>query len=171
MVSMEAIISQHPFFQGLAPEQLSLIAGCAKNVRVNAGETLFREGEPADQFYLIRYGRVALEIFIPGRGPVTLQTVQEDDVLGWSWLFEPYRWHYHARAQQLTRAVAFDGACLRGKCNDDHHLGYELMKRFARIITERLQAARMHMLDIYAANGVGQNVASVTMKANDESRL
>ena len=153
MYTMESIITEHPFFQGLAPEHLILIAGCARNVRFNAGEAIFREGDVADQFYLIRHGMAALEILMPGRGPVTLQTIHENDVLGWSWLVEPYRWHYHARALELTSAISFDGICLRGKCEEDHDLGYELMKRFATIITERLQATRIHMLDVYAANG------------------
>lgn len=152
MYTMESIIKEHPFFEGLAPEHLALIAGCAKNVRFNAGDTIFREGEEADQFYLIRHGMVALEILFPGAGPVTLQTLQENDVLGWSWLFEPYRWHYHAKSLQLTRAVSFDGVCLRGKCEEDHDLGYELMKRVAKLMTNRLQAARMHMLDVYSVD-------------------
>ena len=171
MYTMESLITEHPFFKGLASEHLALIAGCAKNVRFNAGETIFGEGAVADQFYLIRHGMVAIEILIPGQGPVTLQTVHEDDVLGWSWLFEPYRWHYHARALGLVRAVAFDGVCLRGKCEEDHHLGYELMKRFANIITERLQATRMHMLDVYAANGIAPQSGPIMMKVDGENRL
>ena len=97
---------------------LELIAGCGQNTGFEAGEYLFREGDQADTFYLVRHGRVQLETFVPGRGAVTIQTVDEGDVVGWSWLFPPYRWHFDARALDLVRAVAFDGACLRGKCDE-----------------------------------------------------
>ncbi len=77
------------------------------------------------------------------------QTVAEGDVLGWSWLFPPYRWVFDAQALELTRALVFDGTCLRGKCEDDHNLGYELMKRFAHVVVQRLQATRLQLLDVY----------------------
>ena len=149
--TLEPIIAQHPFFQGLSPEYLELITGCAKNVRFDEGEFLFREGETAESFYLIREGRVSLGISAPGKGLIPIQTVGADDVLGWSWLFEPYGWLYHARALQPVRALAFDGVCLRGKCEEDHDLGYDFMKRFAGIMTQRLQATRFLLLDVYAA--------------------
>jgi CRP-like cAMP-binding protein len=118
-------------------------------VRFKAGEIIFREEEAADHFYLIREGKVALEASIPGRSPVLLQTVGENEVLGWSWLFPPYRWHFAARTAETTRALAFDGKCLRNKCDADHDLGYELMKRFASIMLQRLQATRLQLLDVY----------------------
>jgi len=149
MRTLESVLAEHPFFKGLDPRYLELLAGCASNVRFNAGEFIFHEGEEANRFYLIRHGKVALEIFVPERGPVTIQTIDAGDVLGWSWLFPPYRWHFDARAIELTRAIAFDGQCLRSKCDEDHDLGYELMQRFARIITERLQATRLQLLDVY----------------------
>ena len=80
---------------------------------------------------------------------MTIDTIQEGEVLGWSWLFPPYRWHFDARALQLTRAVAFDGKCLRDKCDRDHDLGYEMVRRFAEVITQRLQSARLQLLDLY----------------------
>ena len=92
---------------------------------------LFREGAPAERFYLIREGAVALEVDAPGRGPLVIETLHEGDVAGWSWLFEPYRWQFDARATVPIATVAFDGACLRGKCEADHELGYQLMRRFA----------------------------------------
>ena len=152
MRTLASVLAEHPFFAGLEPRYLELLAGCASNVRFNAGEFVFREGEAANQFYLIRHGKVALEIFVPERGPVTIQTIDAGDVLGWSWLFPPYRWHFDARAMELTRAIAFDGQCLRSKCDEDHDLGYELMRRFARIITERLQATRLQLLDVYGVH-------------------
>jgi CRP-like cAMP-binding protein len=149
MGTLDSILAEHPFLKGLAPPQIELIAGCASNVRFNKGDYVFREDEEADRFYLIRHGLVALDVFVPQRGPVTIDTIQEGEVLGWSWLFPPYRWHFDARALQLTRAVAFDGKCLREKCEKDSHLGYELVMRFSQIIMARLQSARLQLLDLY----------------------
>lgn len=149
METLEPILAQHPFLKDLEPRHLQTIVGCAANVRFDAGQFIFREGEAAKHFYIIRHGKTALEIFVPGRGPVTIQTLGAGDVLGWSWLFPPYRWHFDARAIELTRAIALDGECLRGKCEADHDLGYELIKRFANVIVERLQATRLQLLDVY----------------------
>ena len=153
MKTLDAELAQSPVFRGLTAAQLELIAGCGQNTGFEAGDYLFREGGQADTFYLLRQGRVQLEIFAPGRGAVTIQTVDEGDVVGWSWLFPPYRWHFDARALDSVRAVAFDGACLRGKCDDDHSLGYELLRRFSPVMLERLQATRMQLLDVYGNGG------------------
>ena len=149
--TLEPIIAEHPFLSGLAPHYLALVTGCAKNVRYDEGEFIFREGERAEEFYLIREGRASLGISAPGRGLIPFQTVGTNDVLGWSWLFEPYGWLYHAQTLEPVRALAFDGVCLRNKCEDDHDFGYDFMKRFAGIMTERLQATRLQLLDVYAA--------------------
>lgn len=149
MESLEPILEQHPFFHGLDGKYIQLIVGCASNVRFNAGEFLFREGEEANQFYILRPGKVALEIFVPERGPITIETVGEGQILGWSWLIPPHYWHFNARAVELTRAIALDGKCLRNKCEEDHDLGYELLKRFAHIVEMRLQATRLQLLDVY----------------------
>src|SRR5262245_45835913 len=149
MQSLEKVIAAEPFFAGLDPERMSLLAGCAGTVRFDAGATIFRQGDPADLFYVLRYGAVALETFVPGRGPVVIETLEAGEVLGWSWLFEPYRWHFDARALGVVRATGFDGACLRGKCEDDPVLGYELMGRFAQVVIERLQWTRIRLLDLY----------------------
>lgn len=151
MNNLAPLLAEHPFFNGIAERDLELLAGCASNVVFQADATIFKEGEPADIFYLVRFGRVAVEIFAPGTGALTIQTLGEGDVLGWSWLFPPYRWQHDARALELTRALAFDGACLRRKCDEDPRLGYELMQRFSRIITERLTSARLQLLDLYGA--------------------
>jgi len=149
--TLEGIVGQHPFFKGLEQRHIQLIVGCAKNVRFEEGEIVFHEGDPADQFYFIREGLVAVELMIPNRGFTTLQTVGEGEVLGWSWLMAPYRWRFGARTLQPTRALAFDGKCLRGKCEEDHDLGYELLKRFTNVVTERLEATRLQLLDLYGA--------------------
>lgn len=149
METLEPLLAQHPFFKDLAPHYVHLVLGCAANTRFNAGDFLFREGEAANQFYLIRHGKVALQVFVPHRGPLTIETITAGEVLGWSWLFPPYRWHFDAQALELTRVVTFDGQCLRGKCDDDHDLGYELMQRFAQVMSQRLQATRLQLLDVY----------------------
>ncbi len=151
MKTLDELVAESPMFAGLDSEYLRLIAGCGQNTGFEAGEYLFREGEPADTFYLIRHGRVLLETFVPGRGAMTIETLDEGEVIGWSWLFPPYRWHFDARALDLVRVVAFDGACLRGKCDDDHTLGFELLSRFAPVMLERLQAARLQALDVYGS--------------------
>ena len=149
---MADLISAHPFFRGLDKSYVSFLAGCATNVHYARGEYIFREGEAADRFLIVRYGLVSLRTNIPGRGDVTIQTVGEDDVLGWSWLFAPYRWNFSAYCLEETRAVSFDGVCLRTKCSEDHDLGYEMMARFAAIMTQRLQATRLQLLDVYGKN-------------------
>jgi len=142
-------LAQHPFLKELELRHLKILVGCASNVRFNAGQILFSEGEEANQFYMIRQGKVAIEIIAPELGPITVQTVGEGDVLGWSWLIPPYRWRFGARAVELTRAIALDGKCLRQKSEEDHDLGYALLKRFSGIIVERLEAARLQLLDVY----------------------
>jgi CRP-like cAMP-binding protein len=152
MKAMDTLIAEVPAFAGLAPKHLELIGGCATNVRATAGEYLFREGDQADVFYAIRHGSVALELHVPARDAVTIDTLHDGDLLGFSWLFPPHRWEFDGRAREDTALISFDGACLRGKCEADHELGYELMQRFAQVIITRLQATRLRLLDVY---GVG----------------
>ena len=146
---LERIVREHRFFAGLDDGFCKLVCGCAKNVRFDAGQYLFHEGDPADQFYLIRHGRVALEITAPGLGAVAFQTAREGEVVGVSWLIPPYRWTYDAKALELVRAISMDAKCLRGKCEADHDLGYEMMKRFVPVLVQRLQATRLQILDVY----------------------
>ena len=150
METLEPILKQHPFFEGLDAAQLNLIVGCASNTRFQPGAYLFRTGEEATQFFLIRQGRIAIEIYAPQRPPIVIQTLEEGDVLGWSWLIPPHRWRFDARAVGAARAIALDGKCLRTKGEADYNLGYELMKRVAQIMMERLQATRIRLLDIYS---------------------
>jgi len=149
MEKFEQILREHSFFLGLDPEQSALIAGCAKNHRFDAGQYLFREGEPADEFFVIRHGRVALEIAAPGQAPVVVTTLGEGEIVGASWLVPPYRWIYDARAVEMTRAFGIDAACLRGKSEADNRLGYEMMKRFVPVLVKQLQATQLQVLDVY----------------------
>jgi len=149
--TLERLLAEHPFFKNLKDEHLSLIVGCARNVFYKPGEFIFREGEEANEFYIIRDGKVSLEISSPGREPIVIQTLEDMEVLGWSWIVPPYYWHFSARAVEPTRAIALDGRCLRTKCEEDHSLGYELLKRFVVIIEQRLQATRIQLLDLYGS--------------------
>jgi CRP/FNR family cyclic AMP-dependent transcriptional regulator len=146
---LERIVREHPFFAGLEEEFCRLVSGCAKNVRFDAGAYLCHEGDPANEFYMIRHGRVALEITMPGSAAITFQTISEGGIVGVSWLVPPYRWNYDAKALELVRAIALDAACLRQKSEQDHDLGYELMKRFMPVLVQRLQATRLQILDVY----------------------
>jgi CRP/FNR family transcriptional regulator, cyclic AMP receptor protein len=148
---LEQIVCEHPFCVGLAAEHCELIGGCGRNVRFDRGAYLFREGEPADAFYLIRHGRVALEIIAPGRGALRFLTLNEGEIAGLAWLVPPYRWGYDAQALELVRAIAIDATCLRDKAERDHDFGYEIMKRFMTMLIERLHAAQLQMLDVYSS--------------------
>ena len=152
METLERIVAEHPFFAGLEEQYLHLLVGCASNVRFEAGSSILREGEEASQFYLIRQGKIALEISAPPRGRLPVETLGEGAILGWSWLIPPYYWSFSARAVELTRAIALDGKCLRAKCEENHDLGYELLKRFARILERHLEATRLQLLDVYAVH-------------------
>ena len=149
METLEPILAAHPFFKGLPQEYVRLLVGCASNVKFDAGEFISREGEEANEFYIIRQGKVALELFSPQHGAITVETLSDGEVLGWSWLLAPYRSHFDARAVELTRAIRLDGKCLRTKCEEDHHLGYEIIMRVAKIIAERLSVTRLQLLDVY----------------------
>ena len=149
MEGIEELLGRHPFFAGFPPGYGRLVAGCARNHRFDSGAYLFREGEPADEFFLIRYGQVGLEIGAPGQPPILFATLGEGEIVGASWLVPPYRWMYDARAMKLTRAIGIDAACLRAKCEADHHLGYEMMKRFLPALVQRLHDTQLQILDVY----------------------
>jgi CRP-like cAMP-binding protein len=146
---IEALLAEHSFFKDFAPAYRKLIAGCGKNVHFDAGQLLARSGDPANQFFAVRRGRASIEVHSAGRGPLMLHTVEAGEVIGWSWLFPPYRWTFDVRVLEEVRAISFDGECLRGKCDRDPAMGYDFMKRFARVFMERLEATRLQLLDLY----------------------
>lgn len=149
MEGLDAILAEHPIFAGFSEEYRRIISGCARNHRFDAGQYLFHEGQPADEFFLIRHGKVALEIVAPGQAPIVFSTLVPGEVVGASWLAPPYRWMYDARSVELTRAIGIDAACLRGKCEADPAMGYEMMKRFVPVLVNRLHATRLQLLDVY----------------------
>lgn len=149
METLERLLLAHPFLAGLDPDAARTLVGCARNLRFAAGEYLLREGEPADSFYLLRDGRVALELHVPARPPMVIASLGPGEIVGASWLVAPYRWSFDARATAPTRAFALDATCLRDKCEADHHLGYAMMKRMLPVMVSRLHATRHQLLDVY----------------------
>ena len=149
MRTLDTLITESPAFRGLEPEQLDLIAGCGKNVVFATDTRLFREGDQADTFFLVRHGLVALDAYVPNRGQVTVETVGAGEIVGWSWLVSPYRWHFTGRAVEDVRAIEFDGSCLRRKCEEDPLLGYDLLTRFSQVLVDRLQSTRLQLMDVY----------------------
>jgi CRP/FNR family cyclic AMP-dependent transcriptional regulator len=149
METLEPILAEHPLFSGMEQRHLQILVGCARNVRFESTDVIFREGENANEFYLIRTGKVALQLFADRRGPLTILTLEEGDVLGWSWLSPPYHWKFTACALEPTRAISLDGKCIREKAETDHDLGYELLKRFVQIIEERVRATSLKLLNVY----------------------
>lgn len=149
MKTIKSLLQQHPFFEGLDAAFLDTISGCGKNVVFQPGEEIMKEGDPADFFFVIRHGLVSLLSLSPGRPAVTMQTLQEGDILGWSWLFPPWKWQFGARAETLVRLVQIDAKCLRTKCDNHPAMGYEFAKRFAQVMVERLNWARMQLLKLY----------------------
>jgi CRP-like cAMP-binding protein len=154
MRPLETILIEHPFFHGLNPTFSRLIAGCGKQVRFEQGTHLYRQGDAADSFYIIRHGRVGLELR-GAKGAVLFHTEHPGDVINAAWIVPPYRCNSDARALETTVAIALDAACLRSKCESDHDLGYELMKRFVPVLVERLMEARFQALDVYGAGQPG----------------
>lgn len=149
MKDIEHLLAEHPFFEGMDQGDLAYIAGCAHNETFEPGQTLFREGQTANAFYIIRQGDVALMLHDPTRRPLTIQTLHAGEVMGWSWLFHPYRYRFESRANTTTRVTVFDGKCLREKCEQTPRMGYELMKRFAGALVDRFTQTRMQLLDVY----------------------
>lgn len=146
------LLSELSFFQGLTSEDLAFIAGCGKNVIFEEKHMIAKPGDVADEFYIIRQGRVALILESPSHKPFIFQTLGENDLVGLSWLIPPYRWTISAKAIQMTKAIAINGACLREKCEKDHTLGFKLMKRLVQELVAREEAAIFHLLDVYGTN-------------------
>jgi CRP-like cAMP-binding protein len=143
------LLAEQPFLKGLSAPQLELLANESMLAEFKTDDLIFQEGSPANRFYIILNGEVALESPCPKcddeRGTVLIETVGAGNVLGWSWLFSPYYAHFNARAVSPVKAIFFYGTRLREQCETDHELGYQLMKRAAEIFMERLQATRIKL--------------------------
>lgn len=152
MKTIDELLSNHRFFADLPPDTLELIAGCAINVHFGVDELVIAEDDPADHFYVVRSGKVAIQIDTPRQGPQTIETVGPGQLLGVSWLVPPHRWTFGARAVESTSAISIDAACLREKCDADPELGYEMLRRFSTLVRDRLQHTRLRLLDLYGTN-------------------
>jgi CRP/FNR family transcriptional regulator, cyclic AMP receptor protein len=144
------LVARHPLFAGLTADLATELAGCARNVAFPSGGRLLVEGEPADTLYLVRRGRVAIEVHAPGRGDILIETVGPGEIVGWSWLIPPYRCHFDARATEPVGAISVDVGCLRAKSEADPAFGYALLQRVSAVVVNRLQETRMRLLDLYA---------------------
>jgi CRP-like cAMP-binding protein len=149
MDTCKPVISAHAFLRSFAPGYLEILDGCAEPREFRAGEVIFREGEVADRFYLIESGKVALESHLPSHGHLAVQELGRDEVLGWSWLFPPYIWHFQARAVEATRTVCYNGAHLLVACERNHEFGYDLMKRLTQVLIRRLQATQKQLVKLH----------------------
>ena len=144
---IEQSLSTHPFFAGLSPEVIGFLTRCASEQQIQPGEVLFRQGERARQFYLIRNGRIVIEIPAITGPTLQVQSLGADQILGWSWLIPPYKWNFQARAEVPTTLLVFDGDAVRDHCEAESNFGYPLLKRFAALMAERLEVARQKLMD------------------------
>jgi CRP/FNR family transcriptional regulator, cyclic AMP receptor protein len=154
MKTLDEAITKHAFFRGMKPEQLAVLTTGARAADFKAGDVLFREGEPANQFLLIESGQIALEMHEPAGETVIVQTLSAGEVLGWSWLFPPFSWHLQARVLEPTNVIVLSGAHLLINAESNHDFGYELMKRVAQVVISRLQATRKQLLAVQAESAM-----------------
>lgn len=156
MENLERVVKAHPFAADLDPAHLSVVACCARNLRCKAGDFLFREGAEAGRFYLVRKGRLALEVHVPGRGATQVESVGPGGMVGFSWLFPEHRWTLDARATDTLMALEFDATCLLPKMEADPALGYAVTKRLLAELYKRLGQVRLGRLDVYGASKRGE---------------
>ena len=150
MPTLETALREHAFLAGLTAEHVAALAGCARQRHFEDGDYLFRTGQRACEFFLLRDGTVALELVAPGQPALVVATLAAGQIVGVSWLVAPYRWLFDARAAGRVRALAVDAVCLRGKFEGNHDLGYEMFRRIAPLLVKRLQATRLQLLNVYA---------------------
>lgn len=146
---LDKLLAEHPFFKDMDEDSRKTLAGCARNERFDAGDYVAHEGKPAERFYFIRTGTVALEFHIPGQDGLVIETLHDGEVFGWSWMVEPYEWAYDIRAVELTRVISLEATCLRKKLKKDNALGFELYSRFVPVMAKRLNSARQQLTDMY----------------------
>ena len=152
MIRTVDLLSVHPFLTGLPEPWLERLSYQAYPVVRHTSQRLFHEGRAADRFWLLRSGRVAIDMAVPGRGDVVVETVEAGSVLGWSWLFPPYRWNFGAVVAEQLHAVEFSAEGTRRLIADDPELGRELTMRFMNVVVDRLQATRRRLVQVYELN-------------------
>jgi CRP/FNR family transcriptional regulator, cyclic AMP receptor protein len=142
-------VSEHPFFEGMEPQLIREASHLATEHRFETGETIIRDGDAAEWFYLVFQGKVALEVATPEKPHLIIQTVGPGEVLGWSWLVPPYVWHFEARALKPTRVLAIRGAEFRKVLAAHPERGYQFLLRLLPIIAQRLENTQIQLLDIH----------------------
>ena len=150
--ALYTLIAEQPFFKGLNSQQLQLLAVSALEMKFETGATIFEEGSPANRFFLILTGRVVLSSEMEDRNVIPIQTLGPGDDLGWSWLFPPYSMHFTARALEPTTTIFFYGIRLREQCEQDHELGYQVMKRIAEVATQSLRTTQRRLMQYIDKN-------------------
>ncbi|MBE7502408.1 MAG: cyclic nucleotide-binding domain-containing protein [Verrucomicrobiales bacterium] len=167
MEQLETIIASHPFWKGAAPAHITRLAGFAQIQQHGVGDLIFQERQQADHLCLLHRGHVALEAFLPGTGVTTVAMLGAGEALGWSWLFEPFRWQYSARSVDATEVVVFSAARLREMSESDPEFGRELVTRMAQVLMQRLQAERFKLREMHS--GQHPPVEDVLSEPDEES--
>ena len=147
--STSNLLQRHPFTKDFWPEHVERLAAMAAEVHFAPGELIFHEGDHSSLFYLIVEGNVALEVIAPGR-PVRVSTLIAGEVLGWSSITSENGKQFQARALEPVHALAFDGARLCHACEEDFAFGYRFMRAVLSVMSERLHATRVQLVDIYS---------------------
>lgn len=151
--SIENYLSTREFFSGLDQDFIKFLSDSARERRIKKGDVLFQQGERADKFYLLRKGQVSVQVPALMGPALEIQALGEGQMLGWSWLIPPYRWNFQARALEDSDVLEFDGSAILARCETDPKFGYELFKRFAALMSQRLDAARQKMMDAWNPPG------------------
>lgn len=149
MEPVKTLLNEHPFFKDFSKQHIRKIIDITSQISFNPGQYIFRDGEEANSFFLILQGIISLEVYVPNRGPVTLGRLDAGDVLGWSWLYPPHRWHFDARALEAAHMLVLNGKTLRKMIEDDHEFGFQMMKKISLVMEDRLQAARLKLMEVY----------------------
>lgn len=140
-------LSTHEFFSGLSDDILGFLCECSSAFAIKKGQILFLQGETANTFYVVRSGRIAINIPSIIGPSLEIQILGENQVLGWSWLISPYKWNFQAEAKEDSELLMFDGQAILARCELEPRFGYELLKKFAALMSRRLDVARQKMMD------------------------
>lgn len=147
--ALQRALAEHPFIGDVRAEHLDYLARCTRTERFSDRQTLLREGSSAERLFLIRSGRVALEMHVAGRGPTVVETLGPGDVIGWSALFEPYLWSVTARVVDSSQVFVLEAEGLRGKIAADPEFGCYMMRQLLLVIHRRLERARLQPVDVF----------------------
>jgi CRP/FNR family transcriptional regulator, cyclic AMP receptor protein len=152
MKALKEILNHHPVFKDLDAVHRDILCGLARKSEFTAGTFIFKTGEKADCFYLIQSGKVAVQVYSPTKGALNILTLNSNDILGWSWIYPPYLWHFESKALTDVCAYQFDAIAFRELCSRDSDFGYKFLNCFNQILVQRIVATRLQLLDIFGTN-------------------